>query len=434
MILLFLPYDSKILTILLSLFSRETRTMNTMIQLQSSPKIYYGLTVRSKSPEETLAFIESLTKIAGITRVADITDLDRIKIPVYSCIRPTAAEGAISVYNGKGGTESEARVAGIMEGIERYSAEAIPRDLVMMSYDILSLTENTINPVDLILPKNVDPHVKLPWVDVWDIANNCSCKVPLCAVTHPSPHHIPSLFRSNSNGIAAGNTREEAIFYALTELIERDAWSLVEITHTTGPVVTGLTGAAAEMLAKFTSAGVEITLKDITSDIGIPTIAAVADDVIFRDPRLLTIGMGTHTDPEIAVIRALSEVAQSRATQIHGAREDTTIAEFRGIMGYDRVKRMNAYWFRANEECNLSEVTGCATPDFQTDILAIVDRLRVARLDRVLVADLTDSNLNVPVVRAIVPGLECFAVDNERRGRRCIDAEHRCFHWSKSSA
>ncbi|HJK48116.1 MAG TPA: YcaO-like family protein, partial [Methanocorpusculum sp.] len=176
--------------------------MMIMIELQPSPKTYCGQTERSKTPEETLAFIEPLTKIAGITRVADITDLDRIKIPVYSCIRPTAADGAISVYNGKGGTEAEARVAGIMEGIERYSAEAMPRDLTLVSYDMLSLTEDALNPVDLILPKNIDPHAELPWVDAWDITNNRSIKVPLCAVMHPNPLYMPSLFRSSSNGIA----------------------------------------------------------------------------------------------------------------------------------------------------------------------------------------------------------------------------------------
>ncbi|HJJ89016.1 MAG TPA: YcaO-related McrA-glycine thioamidation protein [Methanocorpusculum sp.] len=403
-----------------------------MIKLQSSPKIYYGQTERSKTPEETLAFIEPLTKIVGITRVANITDLDRIKIPVYSCIRPTAADGAISVYNGKGGTETEARVAGIMEGIERYSAEAIPHNLTIASYEKLLLMEEALNPVTLILPKNFDPYAELPWIDAWDIANNTSLKVPLCAVIHPNPKKMPALFRSNSNGIASGNTIEEAIFYALTELIERDAWSLVETTRLTGPIITGLTGIPAEILKKFTNAGIKVIIKDITSDIGIPTIAAIADDVTLKDPRLLTIGMGTHTNPEIAIIRALTEVAQSRATQIHGAREDTTLAEFREMIGYERVKRMNAHWFHEGETRDISEIDGCATSDFQTDILAIIDRLQAAGLDRILIANMTNPKLGVPVVRGIVPGLECFSIDNERRGKRCIDAEYRRFHRSKS--
>ena len=96
-----------------------------------------------------------------------------------------------------------------------------------------------------------------------------------------------------------------------------------------------------DMQKKFADAQVEVTVRDITSDIGIPTMAAVADDVLLKDPSLLTIGIGTHTSARIAVMRALTEVAQSRLTQIHGAREDTTIADLRKKMGYDRAKRIN---------------------------------------------------------------------------------------------
>ena len=367
--------------------------------------------------------------------MADITDLDRIGIPVYSCIRPAAAEGAISVYNGKGGTEAEAKVAGIMEGIERYSAEAVPRDLAPYSYADMRLRgEKPIDPESLILPATTDSTQEIPWVKGFDLVDKEEVSVPFCAVVHPNPYYMPTLFRTSSNGVASGNTLEEAIFYALTEVIERDAWSLVETTRNTGKKLTDLPPRAAEMAEKFAKAGVEVTLRNVTSDTGIPTIAAVADDVQMKDPRLLMIGMGTHTNPEIAMIRALSEVAQSRATQIHGAREDATIAQFREMMGYDRVKRMNAYWFKGDEYEPASAVESCATDDFKTDIEEIVSRLAACGLDRVIVCDLTDPEIQIPVVRVIVPGLECFTIDNERRGQRCRDAEYRHFHRSKSSA
>ena len=77
---------------------------------------------RTDEPEKTLARIEPLTKKAGISRIADITGLDRIGIPVFSSIRPSAETGAISIYNGKGLTPTQARISAIMEGIERYSA------------------------------------------------------------------------------------------------------------------------------------------------------------------------------------------------------------------------------------------------------------------------------------------------------------------------
>ena len=114
------------------------------------------------------------------------------------------------------------------------------------------------------------------------------------------------------------------MFHALSEVIERDAWSLVEASRNTGAWWSiSMTRPALRCRRNSADAQVEVIVRDITSDIGIPTMAAIADDVLLKDPMLLTIGIGTHTSARIAVMRALTEVAQSRLTQIHGAREDT---------------------------------------------------------------------------------------------------------------
>ena len=157
----------------------------------------------------------------------------------------------------------------------------------------------------------------------------------------------------------------------------------------------------------------------------------MADDTLLRDPRLLTIGMGTHTSARIAFLRALTEVAQSRLTQIHGAREDTTSADLRTRMGYERVRRMNRYWFEADSEVPFSALPSAEHDDFLKDIGAIVSALGKAGLDRVLVADLTREEIGVPVVRVVVPGLEVYAMDNERIGARCRDAERGRFSRTK---
>ena len=47
-----------------------------------------------------------------ITRITEITHLDRVKIPVFSSIRPTAQSGGVSVYAGKGATVEQAVVKG----------------------------------------------------------------------------------------------------------------------------------------------------------------------------------------------------------------------------------------------------------------------------------------------------------------------------------
>ena len=411
----------------------ESPGQDTM-QLRSCKKVYGLDTQRTVPPEETLVRAEAALPCAGITRVADITALDRIGIPVFSSIRPTAMAGAVSVYNGKGATPVEARVSAMMEGIERYSAEMMTTP-PLEEYWAVAARGSAVDPRDLVIPASADPFRPLPWMAGWDIVNDESVMVPVHAVYHPVTGDTPQLFRTNTNGLASGNTPEEAIFHALMELIERDAWSLAEITRRTGPVVNGIDDPlASELIDKFSSAEVDVMVRDITSDIGIPTMAAVSDDIRLKDPALLTIGMGTHTNARIAVLRALTEVAQSRLTQIHGAREDTTTADLRRRIGYDRTKRLNRHWFSGQGEIPFSSVMSCDTDDFLTDIRGVCDSLKRKDLSRVIVVDLSRAEIGIPVVRVIVPGLECFAMDQERIGRRCHEAALHRFSRAEPSA
>jgi len=403
------------------------------MQLKSCKKTYNLETQRAAPLDETLARIEPKVPAAGITRVADITNLDRIGIPVFSCIRPTAESGAITVYNGKGATVEESRISAIMEGIERYSSELHDRRIHLAPYPEMFAHGHVLDPKDLILPEGTDTDRLIPWVEGYDITNNQPIFVPAHAVFHPLPPNYRTLFRTNTNGLASGNTMEEAVFHALSEVIERDAWSLVEASRDTGATVENIDDpTSVEMQKKFADAQVDVRVRDITSDIGIPTMAAVADDILLKDPMLLTIGIGTHTSARIAVMRALTEVAQSRLTQIHGAREDTTLAELRKRMGYDRAKRINAYWFRDNGHVDYGTITSYDSDDFLTDIHFILDALSNKGLDRVIVVDLTREEIGIPVVRVIVPGLEVFAMDPERRGDRVKNAKDHRLSRAKS--
>ena len=243
------------------------------------------------------------------------------------------------------------------------------------------------------------------------------------AVFHPLPPGSPRLFRTSTNGVASGNCLEEAVFHALGEVIERDAWSLVEATRDAGPaIVDPVHPAVCALLDRFRAADVPVLLREITSDVGVPTVAAVAEDPVLRDPALLVIGMGTHTDPDLATLRALTEVAQSRATQIHGAREDTTTGDLRRAVGYDRARRLNRYWFEAKREVAAPAIPSMGTDDFLADIEAMLARLAAVGLDRVVAVDLSRPETGLAVARVVVPGLECYAMDPERRGGRCRDA------------
>jgi len=194
-------------------------------------------------PEETLGEVEKLKEKVGITRMEDITALDKLNIPVYSASRPRAKEGAVSVYTGKGLTREQARVSVIMEAIERYSAEIKDEDeakFLFASYDENRNEEEgkeKVDPTSLILSElsTIGPGSKLEWCEGYDLLREEEILVPANAVFHPYVSNRGGrLFRSDSNGIASGNNLEEAIFHGITEVIERDALSYVELKKNAG--------------------------------------------------------------------------------------------------------------------------------------------------------------------------------------------------------
>ena len=217
---------------------------------------------------------------------------------------------------------------------------------------------------------------------------------------------------------------EEAILHGIFEVIERDAWSIFELTHKNYSQI-NLDSIESELINdtidKFESEGIKIKLMDFTADVKIPTIAASADDTITRDAGLLTLGMGTHLDPEVAILRALTEVAQSRATQINGAREDTVRADFAREAGYERMKRINRFYFKQEEtQIDLGDIENKSTTSINEDMEIVKNELVDNSISKILYTDLTRPELDVSVVRVIIPEMELYAIDPSRAGYRFL--------------
>lgn len=391
------------------------------MNLRSVPKGYTAGTHREIPPAKTLELVSRVKEKAGITRVAEITGLDRIGIPIFTSIRPMASQGAVTVYTGKGCSQEEAEVSAVMEGIERFSAE--PRDfrLVRGSYRDLSREREVLDPNLLILPRRYQFSEEIEWIEGYSLTRGVAILVPAEAVFHPYSRHN-QLFRTNTNGLAVGNALEEAIVHGLMEVIERDAWSLFEAGRLRGRELE-LSGCGSPMvramLEKLEKAGIGVYAKDVTSDVGIPTVAVAIDDEMTKDPALLSLGVGTHLVAEIAALRALTEAVQSRLTTIHGTREDTVKAEFARRIGYERMKRINRRWFSpCPERVSLGELRSFSGKDFLEDIRYTLERLRGVGLQEAIAVDLTRGETGVPAVRVIVPGLEVYALDKERAGKR----------------
>jgi ribosomal protein S12 methylthiotransferase accessory factor len=372
----------------------------------------------------------NLTRI-GVTRVAGITDLDRIGIPVLTTIRPSAAEGAISIYSGKGSTEDQARISAMMESYERCLAErsGLNRDIkeeisapqFIDTFEEVSSRGPAVNPVSLLLSEKYSPEHLVEWTTGWDLLKEEEVAVPANAVFHPynAPGQAVKLFRSNTNGLAAGNLPEEAILHGLLEVIERDALSTAEFNRFPGKeiILTAEDGENYELLRRFLNNDIDVRLWLLPHDTEITTVVAATDDLKLRDPALLVMGAGSHLKPEIAVRRALTEAAQSRVVQIHGAREDTDREDFVRKIGYDRIRRMNRYWYDEGEKIPMSEIPDLSRNGPAESIKTVLEQLSRV-VDSAIIVDLSRESIAIPVIRAIIPAFEMYSLDRERMGSR----------------
>ncbi len=402
-----------------------------MSKIQIDPEIrYLEGTQRVLSPEATLVRTTKLLSMIGVTRIANITDLDRVGIPVFSAIRPSAAAGAISIYSGKGVTDTNARISAIMESFERCLAEqpevsinltGVPLDTerVVGTYESISESYPALFPDALLLPQPFSEFTKLEWVMGHDIMNDMEVFVPANAVFHPyDPRNGVKLFRSNTNGLASGNTIEEAVLHGLLEVIERDALSIAEYTRNPGTeiMLSESDGINFGLKTRLEKAGIKVKLWLLGSDVDVPTVVAALDDIVLRDPALLVMGAGSHLSPEIAVTRALTEAAQSRVVQIHGAREDTDREQVVRTFGYDHMKKLNWYWYEDIKTVSMNELRDSSSDTPAANISTVLERLD-GIADGAIIVNLS-RGVEVPVVRAIIPMFEQYTLDRERKGER----------------
>ncbi len=406
------------------------------MRIEINPEIKYQPdTQRVFDYETTLSNIENIFSDIGVTELKDITHLDRVGVPVVAATRPSAGLGAISVYSGKGATEIQARISAIMESVERCFAEIpetnvdfrdkpVDTDRVIKTYEDFE-DVNAIDPETLLLPEPITPGTRIEWMRGWDILNDCEVLVPVNAIYHPYISGM-FLFRSNTSGLASGNTIEEAIVHGLLEVIERDAISIAEYSRNVGTeiILQEDDVEVYDLKNKFESVGIPVKLWLLPSITGIPVVVAALDDIKTRDPTMLVMGAGAHLSPEHAIFRALTEAAQFRLAQISGARED--VQKRSGFVvgaGYDRMKRMNKFWYEDGETTTLPEIPDLSSDTPAGSILTIIERLRLCgAAEHVIIVDISQPWIDVPVIRAIIPTFELYTVDRERIGKRAREA------------
>ncbi|MCS6879639.1 MAG: YcaO-like family protein [Geminicoccaceae bacterium] len=366
-------------------------------------------------PETLLRWLRNRLGLFGITRLADVTGLDHLGIPVAVAVRPNAR--SLSVSQGKGLDRVRAFIGAAMESIETWHAEVPPLPEVRIAPRRVAGDRRFLDLSRLTLHRGsrLRPELAIPWLPGRDLASGRELAVPAELVELDSTRRHEEgrgCFPLSSSGLASSRTPAEAVLHALLELVERDALTLfrfrdpeeksarrVDLERVGDPVTRAL-------IERLRAAGMLLGAWDATTDLGIPTFFChlMPERPRGHDGAGWELGSAARPCPSAALRAAIFEAVQARLTQIVGVRDD---------IGRERYAALSAA--RLERHRMLLRRTGgrdlpapCWSPSLPaaTQLDLLLDRLSRAGLDQVAVVDLARPELGVPVVKTIVPGLE----------------------------
>jgi YcaO-like protein with predicted kinase domain len=379
------------------------------------PKAWLRGTHRSVAPAETLARLKPLLPKMGITRLANVTGLDTIGIPVVMSVRPNSR--SLSVSQGKGLDLDAAKASAAMESIEGFHAERVAGPLLLASYDELRADHVVADPQRLPLSDQrlFRPTLPILWMTGDDWLRNERVCVPYqlvhTAYTMRMRWDLVG-FAASTTGLASGNHLLEAVSHALCEIVERDATSRFEALPDADQEERRLDLRTVDdpdclaVLERFHGAGVDVAVWDITSHVGLAAFSCLIAERTDDPTRLLSSarGFGCHPARQVALLRALTEAAQSRLTIIAGSRDDLVRSGYESWRDPINTQRWRAL-AAENGAASFTSVPTFDSASFDQDVELEIDAIAKVGCDRVIVVDLTRPEIGIPVVRVIVPGL-----------------------------
>jgi ribosomal protein S12 methylthiotransferase accessory factor len=399
------------------------------------PTVRLSSSLRTTTPQVTLARARARAPALGISRVTDITRLDRVGIPVYASIRPTAIPGSLCVNAGKGLLPIEAEVGAYMEAIEFALAEPGASGVPTVSARCRDVLDGRRRPeaiLDLCPRRGTRVRLDAPLdcVEAEDVATGEKALVPAELVFipfRPSPRHA-SLFGATSNGLASGNSALEATVHGLCEVIERDIKAFEAVQDTSSPVdLDTVEGPARALVDTIRRADLDLYVRTVKNAFGLAYYFAMINDRDAYLPHLLNGGFGCHPHRSVAFVRAVAEAAQSRLSFIHGGRDDLTDVQER-YRGWS-AQRKRAFVKEVVGRASRGRPVPMASVDDLSDTVTSVEsckavlfeRLGALGFGRVYRVTLTASSDDLQVVRVIVPRAELFIESVPRVGVRLRD-------------
>jgi ribosomal protein S12 methylthiotransferase accessory factor len=389
---------------------------------------------RTVSPRATVArFRKHVSPLTGV-----VSRLERIEadLPLntsyyaahnFSAAAKTINElraGLSGVSFGKGSTAEQGEASALMEAIERYSGivqgdeirvkrrfadfppgDAIPPNDVLLFSDAQYRQRQAAMDYETPMPAPFDPSARIEWSPVWSLRDRRFRYLPTSLLYFF--HRGPDRSYADSNGCAAGNTLEEAIVQGFLELVERDSYAIwwynrlqraqVDLSRFDDAYV-------RELQALFARAGRRLWVLDITSDLGVPSFVAILHWV-HDSKENIEFGSGAHFDARIALLRALTELNQFLAIGLMGGGS----GEKTSLDGSNPL-RLQDYPY-------LTPSPGpVVQPDLASKFGHLDEHEQVSACVRLaerhgfdfLVLDQTRPDIEVPVVRVVVPGLRHF--------------------------
>ena len=383
----------------------------------SREKVFFQGTHRACDPAVTWKWLLPKARAIGVTRVANVTGLDCISLPVWVAVRPNSR--GLSTSQGKGLSNDAARVSAAMESVENWHAETIDRPVRIMDWESIRRDRSAVDPGALNYYQDSPPRpdVALPWIEAFDLVSQSPMWVPYEAVSTDyvvkSDGSFQSTFVQSSNGLAGGNHMLEAIEHALCELIERHAISRdIDLIRSFDPSIRVDPGAITDLaccdvLRRLEAAGLQTAIFWLSSSFGVPVMACsimqAGESVRWRSLPPFN-GYGCHPEPSVALLRALTEAVQSRVTYIAGSRDDISLAEYGRSGNPDDLMSYKSLFEREATRV-FSKTSSNTSTSFEEDIQYLLRVLVSEGYDQVVATDLRKTGVDVPVVKVVVPGL-----------------------------
>ncbi|MDX6260004.1 MAG: hypothetical protein QOH84_1692 [Kribbellaceae bacterium] len=370
---------------------------------------------------------------AGVTRIADVTGLDVLGVPVCLGVRPDARSLVISV--GKGLDLPSARTGALMEALECWYAEFVEPDV--RQTPVIGLDGPMVDPAALPgalgVPGGPGDHVDEPrdWLRGTEAGTGRTLWVPFEVVS--LDYRCASLtdpwLARNSNGLASGTTRDEAILHGLCEVIERDAesnWRTGEDSRRTD-LTTVTDERCLTLIDLIHRAGLEVAVWEVTGDVEVPCFGCVimpGPGAFGAEGGGVHDGFACHPSATFALAGALLEAIQKRLTYISGSRDDVTRSELRRATAPELSELV---WQECRSEPPNTPFPVPAPLGTTAELVGrTIEALDKAGSARPVFVDLQPDKDGPAVIKTIVPGMDgphgsCVPPSAHRRAGRAVD-------------